>query len=327
MFYRLITIVLISNWFFIKPADCADNSSGETRLFINGRLRYEYADQDGREDSNAFTLRNRAGFETNFLKEISFLAEVENTWAILGEDEYNPFPGPGKTIIADPENIELNRLQLSFNSEEFQSKATVGRQSIILDDWRFIGDVGWRQNNQTYDAVRFETKSFENVTFTYAYLAQVNRIFGKQAPLKVLSRLESDSHLFNLQFKEFERGTLTLFAYLLDFEEAPAISSKTYGARYNGATSQGEKLSYFYDFQWAIQQDYESNRSDYSANYFKLEGGIKCDNGITGGLGIEVLGEDNGSSFQTPLGTNHKFNGFADAFLTTPASGLNDFYT
>jgi len=47
---------------------------------------------------------------------------------------------------------------------------------------------------------------------------------------------------------------------------------------------------------------------------------------LTFGLGYEVLGSDNGTSVKTPLATLHKFNGFADVFLSTPADGLQDFY-
>lgn len=40
----------------------------------------------------------------------------------------------------------------------------------------------------------------------------------------------------------------------------------------------------------------------------------------------EVLGADGkaGWSFQTPMSSLHKFNGWADVFLTTPAAGLRD---
>ena len=42
--------------------------------------------------------------------------------------------------------------------------------------------------------------------------------------------------------------------------------------------------------------------------------------------GIEYL-EGNGTiGFSTPLATLHKFQGFADVFLTTPASGITDAY-
>jgi len=43
-------------------------------------------------------------------------------------------------------------------------------------------------------------------------------------------------------------------------------------------------------------------------------------------VGYDVLGSDDGvAGFRTPLATLHKFNGFADLFLGTPATGLEDF--
>jgi hypothetical protein len=43
--------------------------------------------------------------------------------------------------------------------------------------------------------------------------------------------------------------------------------------------------------------------------------------------GYEELGSDGGvAAFQTPLATLHAFNGWADLFLTTPATGLRDYY-
>lgn len=40
-----------------------------------------------------------------------------------------------------------------------------------------------------------------------------------------------------------------------------------------------------------------------------------------------MLGSDDGRyGFATPLATGHKFQGFADAFLATPALGIQDVY-
>lgn len=43
-------------------------------------------------------------------------------------------------------------------------------------------------------------------------------------------------------------------------------------------------------------------------------------------LGYEVLGTDNGVGFKTPYATLHKFQGWADQFLVTPAEGIEDLY-
>jgi len=42
--------------------------------------------------------------------------------------------------------------------------------------------------------------------------------------------------------------------------------------------------------------------------------------------GYELLGSDNGVGFSTPLATLHKFQGFSDKFLSTPAEGIQDVY-
>ena len=47
--------------------------------------------------------------------------------------------------------------------------------------------------------------------------------------------------------------------------------------------------------------------------------------GITAKIDHEVLGSDDGAyGFSTPLATLHKFNGWTDQFLSTPAQGLVD---
>lgn len=313
----------------LNPGDLESQSSlwDLSRLYVDGRIRYEYGDLEGREDSTAFTVRNRAGFESATESGFSLLGELEHAFAPFGDDNYRPYPGPGRTVIADPENEELNRLQLAYHDPSSDRSITAGRQRMIWDDARFIGNVGWRQNEQTYDALKLETDALDQLTIQYAYLWRVNRIFGRHAPAPVLRRFKSDSHLLNLRYEGLATGTLTAFAYLLDFREVTNLSSQTYGIRYNGTSQVSSETSFFYDLMLANQEDYRGNAAQYSAMFYRLEGGINMGDSLRGGAGYEVLGSDRGRSFQAPLGTNHKFNGFADAFLTTPVTGLQDYYT
>src|SRR3546814_964166 len=82
---------------------------------IDTRMRYENVDQDGiLEKADALTIRARAGFELGLSKDFSFLVEGEGTLAL--NEDYNSGAN-GKTmfpIVADPENIELNRIQLQY---------------------------------------------------------------------------------------------------------------------------------------------------------------------------------------------------------------------
>ena len=84
-------------------------------------------------------------------------------------------------VVADPEITELNRLQLAYTGVE-DATFTVGRQRVILGDARYVGNVGFRQNEQTFDAVRATISAIENVTINYLYLDRVHRILGDDHP-------------------------------------------------------------------------------------------------------------------------------------------------
>ena len=106
------------------------------------------------------------------------------------------------------------------------------------------------------------------------------------------------------------------------------LSSKTFGVRLEGKQKIGDgNVSFLYEAEYANQTDNASNPTNYSADYVRLSAGLSA-NGLTGKVGLEKLGSDNNGtvSFQTPLATLHKFNGWADKFLSTPAGGLEDLF-
>lgn len=298
-------------------------------LFGTARLRYEYADIDGLDEAYVGSLRARYGIKTDSIGGFKFLVEGETTVILTDSDRYSPFPGflnGRRSVIADPDNFELNRLQLSYEAQSLDTTITVGRQYINLTDQRFVGAVPWRQNDQTFDAVVVQNKSIPDLAVTYAYISQVNRIFGDNTPARPLDYWNSDSHLVHLEYTGIENHALRAFAYLLDFEMSSAVnSSDTYGVELQGKRelSGGNHLTYL--LTAATQTDAGKNPRDYKEYYYRAQVGLQgecCDVGA----GVEVLTSDGTNSFQFPLGTNHKFNGFADAFLTTPGLGLVDYY-
>ncbi|PQJ29302.1 alginate export family protein [Rubritalea profundi] len=123
-------------------------------------------------------------------------------------------------MIADPDNFDLNRLQLDYSLES--TDFTLGRQDINHGDQRFIGAVAWRQNNQTFDAFSVTNTTVKDLNFTYSYANQVNRIFGTNAPSGALSRWHGDVHLMRGDYSGLSAGTLSGFAYLMDFKNAVA---------------------------------------------------------------------------------------------------------
>ena len=147
---------------------------------IDGRLRYETVDQDNAaRNADALTMRLRAGAEFK-MNNLSLLVEAEGTLAMI--DDYNDTNvGNGVepySVVADPDNVELNRLQLMY--KQGASAVTLGRQRIILDNARFVGNVGWRQNEQTFDAIRGQTK-VGPVSLDATYSIAQHTIFGVDA--------------------------------------------------------------------------------------------------------------------------------------------------
>ena len=59
---------------------------------------------------------------------------------------------------------------------------------------RFVGGVGWRQNEQTYDALALSSSVIEKTALTYAYVGQVRRIFGQNS---AAGKMNVDTHLLN----------------------------------------------------------------------------------------------------------------------------------
>ncbi|WP_309379910.1 alginate export family protein [Cerasicoccus frondis] len=304
----------------------AGEPATQGRLLFNQRLRYEYADVQGPlSSSNALTLRTRIGYETPKLYGMYLLGEFENTWAINYSD-YQAFPGPGtQTLIPDPRNNELN--QLFFGFAGWNSDFKGGRQEINLDNQRYVGAVAWRQNEQTFDALRFQTEIIQDTWFSYAWDWRVNRIFGVYAPTANLERFHSNNHFFNVHYKGVPYGTLAAYFYYLDLDGAAAASGNTFGLYYDGKVELSDGLSMPFRAEYGFQTENSASgaNSDFWLNYFHTVLGLNYE-GYEAGFGFENLGGNGTRSFQTPLATLHKFNGWADVFLNTPAAGLQDFY-
>ncbi|MAD44106.1 MAG: hypothetical protein CMI02_17295 [Oceanospirillaceae bacterium] len=278
------------------------------------KLRYEYADTDDTTDTAGGLITDAAiGFETKDYSGFKVLLEQEVIVALI--EKYRTPWGDGDSdydVIPDATGNEWNRAQVSFSKDGFG--AVVGRQRIILDDSRFIGNVGWRANEQTFDAATV-TYAKDALAVHYSFLDKVNQISEAQ--------LDVSDHLINVSYK-IGTGKLTGFAYLMENDDTEATRD-TFGARYAGSSMAGEtKIIYSGSF---ATQNYEAGATENDATYLALEGGAVF-SGVTLALGNETLGSDDGTyAFAFPYGTNHKFNGWADAYLGGAGNnGLSDTY-
>lgn len=320
---------------FSLPATAADEpetssdiaaaiTSGDASIAL--RYRYEYVDQDAFADkAGASTLRLRLNYKTGIWRNWSGFVEFDQVMEVL-VDDFNSgagTSGPNRSqypVVADPNGSDLNQLYFQYApNEDWQTR--IGRQRILLDDQRYVGGVGWRQNEQTYDALSVQYKGFENTQLFYSYVANVNRIFGSEVPA---GDHEQDTHLLNAKVELAEGWNVVGYAYLIDNDDAPAFSTNTYGARVNGTFALGDgRAAVLADV--ARQSDAANAPARYDADYFRLQGTWTLD-ALGFGIGYESLGSDNGQGFRTPLATLHAFNGWADQFLGTPPTGLEDLY-
>jgi hypothetical protein len=319
----LLGAVLVTGSLPLLAAD--DASSGAWELAL--RYRLELVDQEPfSEDATASTLRARLNYKTAEHKGFSAFVEFDYVAEIFADD-YNA--GGGNTpnrgqypVVADPDGEDLNQAFVQYKHGNNQFRA--GRQRIIFDNARFVGNVGWRQNPQTYDAVSYGYKADNGVSFTWAYLDNVNRIFGDDV---AAGDHENSTHLLNFSKDFKDRGKLTVYWYDIDNEDAAAFSSTTWGARFAGTGKSGEtKIGYTLEF--ASQGDNANNPTPYGADYYRID--------LSAGLakatlyaGLESMQGNHlqgGKAFRTPLATLHAFNGWADKFLATPAAGLEDVF-
>jgi hypothetical protein len=323
----ILTIVLSAAPAFADGLAPLSGALGETRLLADARVRFESVDQQPfAKEAGASTLRARLGFETGKAWSTALLVEGE---AIVPLRTHYNSTTNGKTtypVVADPEAYELNRLQLT-NTAIVDTTITLGRQRIVLDDHRFVGNVGWRQNEQTYDGLRVVNKHIPNLTIDVSYLNQINRVFGPDGlPGANDGRFTGDTFLANVAWQT-ALGKITGFSYQVEFNQTPLPvrdSTQTYGLRLQGERPLA-RIKMAYIASWATQSDRGRNPLDFSNDYYLAE--------LTGsfrqyslGAGYEVLQGNGVKGFTTPLATLHRFQGWADKFLTTPVNGIADHY-
>jgi hypothetical protein len=311
------------------------------KVNLDVRLRYEQVDEEGlaaiTKNSYAPTIRTRLGYTTAPLYGFQGMLEGVNISAFGLEHKYNAAGANGqgdRPVVADPELTRVDQYWLGYTYTNYFS-VKVGEQRIDLDNQRFVGEVAWRQNIQTFEAVTASSEPIEGLNLNYGYVWRVHRVYGNVAGLPPANTdFNSASHLINISYSGWQYGRFVGYTYLLDLENSAGNNNScaTYGGYFAGAAPIGENAAVDYRGEVAGQTDYGDSAFNYDALYFNLEAGGRFSR-FAGGAGYEFLGSGVNSGpaggragFRTPLATLHPFNGWADVFLTTPSAGLRDLY-
>lgn len=287
-------------------------------------LRYRHESvSDGAfdRDAEADTLRLRAGFKHAFGRDWTGFIEAEGV-AELG-DRFNSGAN-GQTqypLVPDARALEVNQAWMDWRGTSFGTR--LGRQRIVLDNARFVGNVGWRQNEQTYDAVQLAWEPIGDLQIQGYWLGTVHRPAGDNAKDPLARERKLDGRLLRTQ-ATLPNGALVGYGYWVEDREVRSASTRTLGLRWTSAWPfhEGWKLGTTLE---AAQQAPYAAASGGNTYYGLVEPRIEY-GPYTLRLGWERLGADMDRAFQTPLATLHAFNGWADKFLTTPADGLEDRY-
>jgi hypothetical protein len=224
-------------------------------------------------------------------------------------------------VVADPDASEINQAGLRWQRDGIDLAA--GRQRIVYDHARFIGDVGFRQNQQTYDAVA-ASYARGPWTFRAAWLDEVHRVFGEDHPNPLSAEQDLDARLLNIS-RAVGPATAVAYHYDVENQDLSNASSRTIGARVSGAHAFDASQKLLYTVELARQGDTARAPSRDAQGYALGEIGYGFGPHAVK-AGVERLGGDGTVAFQTPLATLHAFNGWADQFLVTPANGLVDRY-
>jgi hypothetical protein len=309
------------------PEDKASNvleAVQKGTLSINLRYRYEVVDDDAFDlDARASTLRTALGFETSAFRGFSVGIVFEDVTAVGNDELYNNAGAPGlgngvsdRPIVADPEITEIDRVYLRYRGRG-GAELRVGRFDYKLDNQRFVGTAPWRQNERSFNAVDIGFGAPNVLRARYGYLDRVHYNNGVSPGIS--------AHLFHVA-RAFPVGGLSGYAYLVDWEseERDVLSSGTFGARFQGDTDVGA-FDLIYQAEYARQIDYGENPEEFSLNYVHLGAGARRGPWSVQ-LGWELKDGDGTSAVQTPLGTNHGKNGFADRLVITPPVGSHDIY-
>lgn len=301
-------------------AESFDEVVKGSKIDLNFRFRTESSDVDNSKDAAlANTLKSRLTFKSGEYAGVSVLIEGDNTFHITddfndkenGNDEYN--------VVLDQETTQFNQAYVQYNG--FNSTVKVGNQRILLDNQRHVGGVGFRQDEATFDAVSVKNNSIDGATIFAAFANNRNFITN--------ANTEEAISLLNVRYKVSDDLTATAYYYGIDDVYNAGTGAIDTGVDLDtfGVRAAGKASGFGYEAEIATQNKTTATGGDFTSLYYHIAGSKKIAD-VKATVGLETFGSDSGkAAFGTPLGTNHKFYGWSDTFLTgAGGNGIQDIY-
>ena len=298
------------------------------------RSRYAHVDKDI-DSGKAASILLRLTLKTEWSEHLGSTVEIDSVKSFFNNDHSDGVVLNGKPIIPDVAGTEINQAFFSFSNDDLNAK--LGRQRINFDDQRFIGGNGFWQNEQTFDALSAKANLLTNSSVTYAYLYNVNRIFGNKAgkyledsnpnypknerPTSLLGDYKLDSHLARIEWNEWDYSRWVSYLYLINNKDLPSASNNTLGTSYS-FNYKVDALKYRLQIEAAVQRRTEIP-DEQTLPYYLADMGINI-NAYEISIRYEILSAKNNTTFITPLGSLNDFQGWANELSPIPTQGIKD---
>ena len=269
------------------------------------------------EDDAAFFTSQRTRLNLNYTDakfKVGLSLQDVRTWGDVAQ-----------LNMSDKNQLMLHEAwgELLFN-ENFSLK--VGRQELVYDDSRILGNVGWAQQARSHDLALLKFKTCEK-GMLHIGLAYNNDIEGLKDQLYTTSYKSMQFAWYNRKYDNFNFSFLFLNNGLqrLDVDDLKTYYSQTLGTHMNYTKDKLGLTGSAY-----LQTGKDAADRDLSAYLVSLGANYALSSNFKGNIGFEIqsgtdTNEQNtnfdNKSFTPLFGTNHKFNGHMDYFYVGNHTG------
>jgi len=319
------------------------------------RPRFEYANDAlnvgtnnplNPSDTKTFTtMRTRLGVKATVDSDTSGFIQIQDvrTWGGANPTKAPPsITQTGTSVSANGLDIHQAYIDLK-NVLDTGVSLKIGRQEMVFDEHRLIGNIGWIQQGQTFDAVRGGFSLSDDLNLT-AFAAKTVANFTHPTlgnTVNTLATSESNFLGARLNYSLGGKDRITPYFY-------HALNPTRTGASFNGAFTPVAPLAQRLDyvgvyilkhidrfrirFDGAYQFGNISNTVDTRAYMLTINAStnVAIAKGANVMLWFDYLSGDDGTdptkakNFITPYATNHAYYGFMDNYLNIPTQGLLD---
>jgi len=314
------------------------------------RPRFEYANNALNVGSNTPTAAGATNTFTTMQTRVNVKALVDDnasafvqiqdvrTWG--GENATTAPPSITQTGTSTSGQLDLHQAYLKLNNVlDSGISLKIGRQEMIFDEHRLIGNIGWIQQGQSFDAVRGSMAlGALDLTAFYARTVAMDTHPTLGNTVQGNATFESSFSGVRLTYKLGGKGDriTPYFYYALNPSRTGAGVDNTPDIAKNIKYVGAYFLKHFGGIRFRFDGAYETGKKsqtvDIRAYMLTAALGTKLDigSGANVTLWFDYLSGDDGTdatkvkTFTTPYATNHAYYGHMDNYLNNPSQGLMD---